>query len=84
MTRKLMYYAGDHSEQMVWLVWELKNGRPVLGVICTTDSDLARYVTADKTAWLSGGAVACEKVLTDHLYGSTDMVILRRLLRAMP
>lgn len=77
--RKLMY--GNGVEQLVWLVWELAAGRPTLAVICTTDDDLARYVTPDRKAWLRGGGVFVEKVMTDHLYGSNDAAIAARLMR---
>lgn len=81
MTKKLMY-AKSGEEQVVWLVWELQNGHPILAVICTTDDDLARYVTPDRKMWLSGRcAVFCERVMTDHLYGAHDTSIMVNLMR---
>lgn len=79
MPKKLMYGFGD---QLVYLVWHMQNERPTLAVICTTDDDLARYVTPDRKAWLSGrGPVYVERVACDHLYGARDMRIASELLR---
>lgn len=79
--RKLMYYDGNSDEQMVWLVWEMAAGRPTLAVICTTDDDLARYVTEDRKSWVNGGAVFVEKVMTDHRYGSNDARLAANIIR---
>lgn len=79
MTKKLMYSFGD---QQVWLIWELKDNRPMLACICTTNEDLSRYVTSDRKSWIGReGAVVCEKVICDHLYGAHDSSIMMRLLR---
>jgi hypothetical protein len=78
--KKLMYYPGSVM-QMAWLVWEMKNDRPTLAVICTTDDDLARYVSPDKKSWARGGPVFVEKVCMDHLYGANDTRIAMGLLR---
>lgn len=78
-SRKLMYDKG--GEQLVWLVWEMAGQKPSLAVICTTDDDLARYVTPDKKSWRIGGAVHVEKVMADHLYGSNDMRIAASIMR---
>jgi hypothetical protein len=81
-TKKLMFHSMTR-EQMVYLVWEMKNERPTLAVICTTDDDLGRYVTEDRKAWLNGlGPVFVEKVMCDHLYGAHDNAIAMRLLRS--
>lgn len=81
--KNLMWYKNKPgSEQMVWLVWELKNEKPMLAVICTTDDDLNRYVTPDRKAWLGRpDPVFCEKVMCDHLYGAHDASIAMRLFR---
>lgn len=80
MAKKLMYAKG--GEQQVYLVWEALAGRATLAVICTTDEDLARYVTPDRKQWLSRpDPVFVEKVLADHLYGGNDMIIAQRILR---
>jgi hypothetical protein len=89
-TRKLMY--GNGSNQLLWLVWELVSGRTVLAVICTTDDDLARYVSRDRKHWIGcspntgteHGPVYVEKVYADHLYGQNDAAIAMRLMRANP
>jgi hypothetical protein len=36
------------GEQLVYLVWEAKQGRATLAVICTSDDVLDRYVTLDR------------------------------------
>ena len=78
--RKQLMYSGD--DQLVYLVWEMQNDRPVLVVICTTDADLNRYVSADRKTWHGrSGAVFVEKVATDHIYGAHDASIARNLLR---
>ena len=83
--KKLMYQSGSGGEQMVYLVWEMRNDRPALAVICTTDDDLSRYVTQDRKSWLGRpGPVFVEKVMTDHLYGAHDMSIAANLLRRAP
>lgn len=82
--KELMYYRSDPTqEQMVWLVWELQGGRPALAVICTTDGDLARYITDDRKFFHgTTKAVFCEKVMCDHRYGAHDSSIAMRLMRA--
>ena len=80
MTDKRLMY-GNSPEQMVWLVWHLVKDRPTLAVIRTTDEDLFRYVTRNKKAWLNGaGAVFVEKVMTNHLYGATDVRLAARIM----
>lgn len=70
------------GEQLVYLVWTLKNDRPTLAVICTSDADLKRYVSDDRKTWASGdGSVFVEKVMCDHLYGARDASIALRLMR---
>lgn len=82
MTKKLMYYTDADVSQMIWLVWEMKAGRPTLAVICTTDEDLKRYVSDDRKFWHSRpDPVFCEKVMCDHLYGAHDSSIAVNLLR---
>lgn len=83
MAKPMMHYNGDlNAEQMVYLVWELKNDRPVLAVICTSDDVLDRYVSKDRTTWLSRpDPVFVEKTMTDHLYGANDMRIAANLIR---
>lgn len=77
--KKLMYSFGN---QMVYLVWEMKNDRPSLAVICTTDDDLKRYVSDDRKTWAGRpDPVFVEKVATDHLYGAHDMAIAMNLIR---
>ena len=76
--KKLMYTKD--AEQLVYLVWEIKP-TPILSVICTTDDDLNRYVTSDRKSWLNGGEVYVEKVMTDHLYGYSDMRIVMGIMR---
>lgn len=74
-----MYSFGD---QMVYLVWELKNERPTLAVICTNDEVLNRYVTEDRKSWLGRpDPVFVEKVATNHIYGAHDMSIAAALMR---
>lgn len=72
-----MHYKNDPTqEQQVWLIWEMKNDKPVLAVICTTDADLYRYVDSD-LKFFSGTVkpVYCEKVMCDHCYGAHDLSI---------
>lgn len=70
------------GEQYVYLVWELVATKATLGVICTSDDVLDRYVTLDRKQWLGrGGAVCVEKVMTDHLYGGNDIAIVSRIMR---
>lgn len=77
--KKLMFGFGD---QLVYLVWEMKNDRPTLAVICTTDDDLKRYVSDDRKMWANGkGPVFVERVACDHLYGAHDMSIAANLMR---
>lgn len=77
--KKLMHSFGN---QQVWLVWEYKNNRPQLAVICTTDAELDRYVTPDRKHWHGRDEpVFCEKVVCDHLYGAHDMSIAMNLMR---
>ena len=74
--------SGLGPEQMVYLVWEMKNDRPTLAVICTNDAVLKRYVSDDRKTWAnSEKPVYVEKVCTDHLYGYHDMSIAAALLR---
>lgn len=82
MPKKLMHYSGPESEQMVWLVWVMKNDRPSIAVICTNDEVLSRYVSDDrKTRLGSLETVFVEKAITDHLFGSNDMKIAAGILR---
>lgn len=70
------------GEQLVYLVWEANRGRAQLAVICTSEDVLDRYVTLDRRQWLGRpGAVFVEKVMTDHLYGGSDMAIAMRIMR---
>lgn len=80
MAKKLMYGFGD---QLVYLIWEMKNERPTLACICTTDDDLSRYVTPDRKSWIhqERGPVFVERVACDHLYGEHDVSIAINLLR---
>ena len=81
--KQLMYYSNDpNQEQMVWLVWKMENGRPTLVVICTTNEDLARYVTPDRKMLLGRNdvQVLCEKTMCDHLFGGRDSSIAMKLL----
>lgn len=85
MTKALMYYANNpDQEQMVWLVWEYANNRPVLAVICTTNADLSRYVADDRKTLLgSEQPCYCERVMCDHRYGAHDMSIAMNLMRRL-
>lgn len=75
-------FPGGSIEQHVWLVWELVGGRPQLGVICTSDDVLNRYVTPDRKARLGTGTpVFCEMVSTNHWYGANDAAIAARVMR---
>lgn len=68
--KKLKYSFGN---QMVWLVWELQAGKPSLALICTTDEDLARYVTDDRRRWHgTEQPVFCETRALDHRFGFED------------
>lgn len=80
MSKKLMH--AKTGEQQVYLIWEALAGRATLACICTTDDDLARYVTPDRKSWLGRPEpVFVEKVMCDHLYGGNDMAIAMRVMR---
>lgn len=70
------------GEQLVWVVWEAVNGRPVLGVLCSNDAVLGRYISANRKERLGTGTpVFCEKVMLNHWYGADDMAIASRVMR---
>lgn len=66
---------------LVWLVWKMASGKPVLAVICTNTTIMERYVTRNHKATIgTGEPVFCEQVATNHLYGANDSRIAMRIL----